>query len=136
MIGPASEAIIRVDPKSARALGLLGREVAEALGAEFVLLDLEGQLPFFLTGDAAAGDQVQQAPVIELRGPTDGNLEPGADGQFVRGGKQNAGAADVEGLSDSIDGLGPLTQGLIAQFPFNRKTTRTSAFRARCGAVL
>lgn len=66
---------------------LLGGEVAEALGAEFVLLYLECQLALFLTGNAAASDQVQQAAVIELGGPTDGNLEPRANGQIVRGRK-------------------------------------------------
>jgi len=37
---------------------LLGGEVAQALGAEFVLLDLERQMAFFLTSNATSSDEV------------------------------------------------------------------------------
>jgi hypothetical protein len=45
-----------------------------ALCTEFVLLNLQGELAFIVAGNAAAGDQIEQAFLIQLGRPTDGNL--------------------------------------------------------------
>jgi len=46
-----------------------------ALRSELVLLNLQSQLSLHVPGDAAPRDQIQQAAIIQLCWPADGNLQ-------------------------------------------------------------
>jgi hypothetical protein len=53
------------------------------LGPEFVLLDLQSQMTLHVAGDTASSNEVQQAFFIQLRGPTDGHLQPRSNREIM-----------------------------------------------------
>lgn len=89
------------------------------LRAEFILLNLDGDAALFETRDAAAGDQLQLASVVELGGPTDRELKPLSGQQDLVGSKQDAVAADVYGFASTLFLPAALAQNSVAHVAFD-----------------
>ena len=77
-----------------------GDNLGDGLGLEFVLLNLHGRAAVVEADDAASCYEAERTAVIELCGPTDGNLNPASRDQQLVCGEKNPGAAHVDGLAD------------------------------------
>ena len=86
---------------------LCALKAVRAPGLEFVTFDGKGSLRILGADESAHGDELQRQCVVELRRPSDGDLDAFAFRQWRFRGKQHAAAAHVQGLAETglLDGL-------------------------------
>lgn len=104
------------------------RRRALRLCAEFILLNLNGGPALLEARDTAAGDKLQLALIVQLSGPTDGQLQALARKQDLVSRKQNARAADVDGFPGPLFLAIPLVEDLVFDISLDRKTIRAAPF--------
>jgi hypothetical protein len=106
-------------------------KTSRALGSELVLLNLNGCPSLLQARDTSARDQFQMALVVQLRRPTDRNLEPLARKENLICREEDAVAADVYCLTSPFLVIASLVQDFVANLSLDGKSIRVPSFGVR-----
>ncbi len=96
------------------------------LGAELVLLNLDRGAALLEADDFAARHQLEGGFIIELRGPTDGQLQLAAGDQKMIGAEQDAGTGNIDGPAVSRVFAAAFVEHAVTDFALDRKAIRVA----------